>query len=86
MMAIQLGKGRSRVRITGAIADGIEDRLRDAMGGVLEVMEAEADVIIGNIKRTWPVSSGRSRDALRHEPHIISTDPLPRGVVIATVD
>jgi len=84
-VAIRVGKGRASVTITGPIADGLEAQVRDALNGSLGAMEAEADDIIATTRRTWPIASGTSRDALHREVRV-----QPGGwavdVVIATVD
>ena len=84
-MAIRVGKGRASVTITGPAADGLEAQVRDALGGALEAMEGEADRIIADARRTWPIASGTSRDALHQE---IRVQPGGWGVdiLIATVD
>jgi hypothetical protein len=84
-MAIRVGKGRASVTIDGPIAEDLEAQIRGALNGSLEAMEQEADQIIADTKRTWPVRTGRSRDAFRQELRIMP-DGYSVEVAIVTVD
>lgn len=64
-MAIKVGRGRTEVTITGALADGLEAELREALGPVGTTMQEEADAILKAAKAAWPVKSGESRDSLK---------------------
>lgn len=62
-MAIKVGKGRAEVTIEGSIADNLEREIRGLLGPVVDAMDAEADKILANIQKEWPVKTGKSRDA-----------------------
>lgn len=62
-MAIKVGKGRSEVTITGALADDLERELRQLLGPVADELQREADRILQEeILPNWPVKTGQSRD------------------------
>ena len=77
-MAIKVGKGRSEVTITGALADGIERELRGILGPVADELDREADAILDRLEDEWPVKTGRSAEAwtktLRVQPGSFEVD------------
>lgn len=60
---IRVGRGRSSVTIDGPLAEGLKRELREALGPVAERMQAEADAIVTNAQKDWPVKTGQSREA-----------------------
>ena len=64
-MAIIVGRGASQVRIEGALADGLVQEVRDALGPDADEMDRVADLIVARAQAQWPVKSGKSRDGWR---------------------
>lgn len=62
---IRVGKGRSAVWVTGSIAEDITRDLREAVGPVLDELEAAAEGVLDAARKKWPVKSGKSRDSFR---------------------
>ena len=61
--AIKVGKGRSQVTVTGALAEDLMRDFRQILAPVNDAMQAEADGIMRDeIAKKWPVKSGKSRD------------------------
>lgn len=82
---IRVGKGQSAVAITGALAGTLVDELKKAMGeGVFDVLDNEGRRLTESTRATWPVRTGRSRDALDY--HIrIDPDAGKIEAVVGTV-
>jgi hypothetical protein len=51
------------IEITGGIAEDIDLKLRGVLGPVADLMQAEADRILADARRVWPVKTGKSRDS-----------------------
>ena len=58
---IRVGKGQSAVMIDGPLADGLEKQIRELLGPVAVKMQEEADLILTEAQREWPVDSGKSK-------------------------
>lgn len=70
---VRVGKGQSAVAISGALAGTLLDELKKAMGkGVLDVLDTEGGRLTASARATWPVKTGKSRDAL---DYYIRIDP-----------
>jgi hypothetical protein len=70
---IRVGKGRSEVIIDGVLAEGLLAELRDALGAELyDVMAGEGRRLTESARSTWPVFTGRSRDALSYDVRVVS--------------
>ena len=85
--AIKVGKGRSQVTVTGALAEDLMRDFRQILAPVNDAMQAEADGIMRDeIAKKWPVKSGKSRDGWttvdRVEPgtskvEVLLVNPVP---------
>ena len=70
---VRVGKGQSAVAISGALAGGLLDELKEAMGeGVYAVLDDEGRRLTESARATWPVKTGKSRDGL---DYYIRIDP-----------
>ena len=71
--AIKVGKGRSQVTVTGALAEDLMRDFRQILAPVNDAMQAEADKIMDTeIKWKWPVKSGKSRESMET---VLRVDP-----------
>lgn len=71
MGKIVVGSGRSRVEISGTLADGLLDTVRDAVGAeVLDEILTTAERVRDESAETWPVRTGKSRDSLEASARI----------------
>ena len=85
--AIKVGKGRSQVTVTGALAEDLMRDFRQILAPVNDAMQAEADGIMRDeIAKKWPIKSGKSRDGWttvdRVEPgtskvEVLLVNPVP---------
>jgi len=69
--------GDVEIELDGALEGMADQILQGAPGIVSRAMEAEADAIKAEALATWPVRSGKSRDAFR-----VTTRLDPDGVVV----
>lgn len=84
MTVIQVGKGRSEVTITGALASDLQRELRAVLGDeVLGAIEKETNELLRGLKKRWPVRSGRSRDSWRQSLRVHPGTFEVEGVVFS---
>lgn len=60
---IRVGRGRSAVIIEGVLAGELDRELRKLLGPVADRMQQEADSIIEDARKVWPIKTGKSRDS-----------------------
>ena len=60
---IRVGRGRSAVIIEGVLAGELDRELRKLLGPVADRMQKEADSIIEDARKVWPIKTGKSRDS-----------------------
>lgn len=65
MGEIRVGRGRSAVWVTGALADDLTDRLRQHIGPLVDRVEDAAAKVQRQAERTWPQKTGKSRRGFR---------------------
>jgi len=71
-VAIRVGKGRSAVTISGPLADGIERDVMALLGPVGVALQEEADKILADAAKVWPIKSG---DSLKAWKTVLTVDP-----------
>lgn len=80
-----VGSGKTAITVDGPLAGGILRDLEDAIGReVIDAVDAIADGYRATAAATWPVRTGRSRDALDTTIRLPAPDVV-EGVV-STVD
>lgn len=60
---IRVGRGRTAVMIEGVLAEGLDRELRKLLGPVADRLQEEADRILDDARKVWPVKTGKSRDS-----------------------
>jgi hypothetical protein len=77
---IRATSGRARVTIRGPIAE--PGPTRGATGELAPKVTAIAEAFVAEARRTWPVASGASRDALA--AHVTHNDHAVAAVITST--
>lgn len=62
-MGIQVKHGRWTARLEGPLVEDLEREIRDALGPVGDVLEEGVEEVHAELLRTWPVSSGETRNS-----------------------
>lgn len=61
--AIQVGRGKATVTITGPLARQLDTELRQVLGPLGTELQKRADSILANVRREWPVRTGKSANS-----------------------
>src|SRR3990167_3025385 len=91
MSTIQVGKGKAKVMLTGALAGDLERDLLAALGPWGEAIRAKGQTLLDGARSRWPVDTGASRAGLtlgyrvdtakyRVEASVVSTAPYARWI------
>lgn len=60
MGRVVVGRGKARITIDGPDAAELEQLVRDALGDAVQVLDDAVEEVENDLKRTWPVFTGKS--------------------------
>lgn len=60
MSRVVVGRGKARITIDGPDAAELEAMVRDALGDAVKVLDDAVEEVETDLKRTWPVFTGKS--------------------------
>ena len=60
MSRVVVGRGKARITIDGPDAAELEALVRDALGDAVQVLDDAVEEVEVELKKTWPVFSGKS--------------------------
>lgn len=83
MARVIVGRGKGRATIEGPDAAELEALVREALGDAVRVLDDAVDEVFTEVKRTWPVFSGKSLDAWEK---VMVIDPASQTVRVSLLN
>lgn len=75
MARVTVGRGASKVVITGPDARELEDLVRDALGPIGDVLRPPLEALAQEVRETWPVAGKRSKGSAQAWDYEITLQP-----------
>lgn len=75
MARVTVGRGNSKVTITGPDARELEDLVRDALGPIGDVLKPPLEALAKEVRETWPVAGKNSKGSAKSWDYEITLLP-----------
>lgn len=83
MAKVVVGRGKGRATIEGPDAAELEALVREALGDAVKVLDDAVEEVFDDVKKTWPVFSGKS---LAGWEKVMVIDPASQTVRVSLIN
>lgn len=83
MARVIVGRGKGRATIEGPDAAELEALVRAALGDAVKILDDAVEEVFTEVKRTWPVFSGKSLNAWEK---VLVIDPASQTVRVSLLN
>lgn len=83
MAKVVVGRGKGRATIEGPDAAELEALVRAALGDAVKILDDAVEEVFDDVKKTWPVFSGKSLNAWEK---VMVIDPASQSVRISLIN
>lgn len=83
MSRVIVGRGKNRATIEGPDAQELEALVREALGDAVNVLDDAVEEVFTEVKKTWPVFSGKSLNAWEK---VMVIDPASQTVRVSLLN